>query len=310
MVIPGTGVLLNNALGAFSESGPNAVAPGKRMASSMTPTLVSQNGKLVLILGSPGGDTIPNTVAQVFRNLVDYGMTIDQAIAHPRVHEQWFPDKVRVGEAESRSAEGRRSTISFDVATRSISTSCPSGTRTTSSSTPRESLGATPIRARAEKRKASRATRAPTASAKGASFQTMGPQAAPNPSRLRRLQSHRYRWQRRQARGGSALQSARVEPGMGYRRAVCGERAAPAPGLAAASRLEFEHPGIALVLFGTNDDHRARRLASDAIGDRSPEQALETRRRLGGDDDEIGVNSGGKLQDRAVGASGSGSGAP
>ncbi len=95
-MIPGTGLLLNNALGAFSETGPNSVAPGKRMASSMTPTLVTQNGKLALVLGSPGGDTIPNTVAQVMRNLVDYGMTIDSAIAHPRIHEQWFPDKVRV----------------------------------------------------------------------------------------------------------------------------------------------------------------------------------------------------------------------
>jgi gamma-glutamyltranspeptidase/glutathione hydrolase len=48
------------------------------------------------VLGSPGGDTIPNTVAQVLRNAVDYGMTIDQAVAHPRVHHQWLPDKIRV----------------------------------------------------------------------------------------------------------------------------------------------------------------------------------------------------------------------
>jgi gamma-glutamyltranspeptidase / glutathione hydrolase len=96
VVIPGTGVLLANAMGAFSIIGPNALAPGKRMASSMTPTIVSQNGKLALVLGSPGGDTIPNTVAQVFRNLVDYGLTIDEAVAHPRIHHQYFPDKVRI----------------------------------------------------------------------------------------------------------------------------------------------------------------------------------------------------------------------
>jgi gamma-glutamyltranspeptidase/glutathione hydrolase len=95
IVIPGTGVLLGNAMGAFSERGVNALAPGKRMASSMTPTIVSQNGKLVLVLGSPGGDTIPNTVTQVFRNLVDYGMTIDEAVAHPRIHHQYLPDTVR-----------------------------------------------------------------------------------------------------------------------------------------------------------------------------------------------------------------------
>jgi gamma-glutamyltranspeptidase / glutathione hydrolase len=96
VVIPGTGVLLANAMGAFSIIGPNALAPGKRMASSMTPTIVTQNGKLALVLGSPGGDTIPNTVAQVFRNLVDGGLTIDEAVAHPRIHHQYFPDKVRI----------------------------------------------------------------------------------------------------------------------------------------------------------------------------------------------------------------------
>ncbi len=96
VVIPGTGVLLANAMGAFSIIGPNALAPGKRMASSMTPTIVAQNGKLVLVLGSPGGDTIPNTVAQVFRNVVDYGLTVDEAVSHPRIHHQYFPDKVRI----------------------------------------------------------------------------------------------------------------------------------------------------------------------------------------------------------------------
>src|SRR5207237_3390297 len=72
IVIPGTGVLLGNAMGGFSEAGLNGIAPGKRMASSMTPTIVSQKGKPAPVLGPPGGDTIPNTVAQVLRNLVDY----------------------------------------------------------------------------------------------------------------------------------------------------------------------------------------------------------------------------------------------
>jgi gamma-glutamyltranspeptidase/glutathione hydrolase len=96
VVIPGTGVLLGNAMGGFSELGVNGIAPGKRMASSMTPTVVSQGGKLALVLGSPGGDTIPNTVAQVFRNLVDLGMTVDEAVAAPRLHHQYLPDKVRI----------------------------------------------------------------------------------------------------------------------------------------------------------------------------------------------------------------------
>ncbi len=96
VVVPGTGVLLGNALGGFSKDGPNAVAPGKRMATSMSPTIVTQNGRLTMVLGSPGGDTIPNTVAQVFRNLVDWGMTIDEAVASGRVHHQFQPDKLRV----------------------------------------------------------------------------------------------------------------------------------------------------------------------------------------------------------------------
>jgi gamma-glutamyltranspeptidase/glutathione hydrolase len=106
VTIPGTGVLFANSLGGFSPAGPNGIAPGKRMASSMTPTIVSQRGKLALVLGSPGGDTIPNTVAQVFRNLVDHGMTIDQAVEAPRVHHQYLPDRVRFerGNAPSASA--------------------------------------------------------------------------------------------------------------------------------------------------------------------------------------------------------------
>ncbi|MRG94757.1 gamma-glutamyltransferase [Polyangium spumosum] len=96
VVVPGTGVLLGNALGGFSKDGPNVIAPGKRMATSMSPTIVTQGGKLALVLGSPGGDTIPNTVAQVFRNLVDWGMTIDEAVTTGRLHHQFQPDKLRV----------------------------------------------------------------------------------------------------------------------------------------------------------------------------------------------------------------------
>lgn len=96
IVIPKTGILLGNALGGFSKDGPNAVAPGKRMATSMTPTIVTQNGRLVMVLGSPGGDTIPNTVAQVLRNLVDWGMTIDEAVNTTRVHHQFMPDVLRI----------------------------------------------------------------------------------------------------------------------------------------------------------------------------------------------------------------------
>ncbi|MEZ4313416.1 MAG: gamma-glutamyltransferase [Polyangiaceae bacterium] len=96
VVIPGTGILLANSLGAFSEKGVNTVAKGKRPASSMSPAIVTQGGRVRLVLGSPGGDTIPNTVAQVLRNAVDYGMTIDAAAASPRIHHQFLPDQIRV----------------------------------------------------------------------------------------------------------------------------------------------------------------------------------------------------------------------
>jgi gamma-glutamyltranspeptidase/glutathione hydrolase len=105
VMIPGTGVMLGNAMGGFSANGVNALAPGKRMASSMSPTVVSRGGKLALVLGSPGGDTIPNTVAQVLRNVVDWGMTIDRAVIHPRIHHAFLPDRVRVEQASPPSAE-------------------------------------------------------------------------------------------------------------------------------------------------------------------------------------------------------------
>jgi gamma-glutamyltranspeptidase / glutathione hydrolase len=95
VVIPDTGVLLSNALGAFSETGVNAVEPGKRMASSMAPTLASRGGRVELVLGSPGGDTIPNVVAKVTENLIDGGMTVDRAVLAPRLHHQWLPDRIR-----------------------------------------------------------------------------------------------------------------------------------------------------------------------------------------------------------------------
>ncbi len=96
IVVPGTGVVFSNALGAFSASGVNEVAPGKRMASSMSPTIVVRDGKTMAVVGSPGGDTIPNTTVQLLRNLIDYGMTVDDAVSHGRVHDQLLPDEIRV----------------------------------------------------------------------------------------------------------------------------------------------------------------------------------------------------------------------
>jgi gamma-glutamyltranspeptidase/glutathione hydrolase len=70
----------------------NSIVPGKRMLSSMTPTIVEKNGKLFLVLGTPGGSTIPTTVFQVLTNVVDFGMNLQEAVDTGRFHHQWLPD--------------------------------------------------------------------------------------------------------------------------------------------------------------------------------------------------------------------------
>lgn len=72
----------------------NAVGPGKRPLSTMTPTIVLKDGKLWLVLGSPGGPTIVTTVANVLIDVADYGLNIQQAVAAPRFHQQWMPDEI------------------------------------------------------------------------------------------------------------------------------------------------------------------------------------------------------------------------
>ena len=104
----GTGFLLNNEMSDFNawpgvtdERGyigtePNLIAPGKRMLSSMTPTIVAKDGKPMLVVGSPGGKTIINTVLRVIVNVVDFGLPLPDAIREPRIHHQWMPDRVRL----------------------------------------------------------------------------------------------------------------------------------------------------------------------------------------------------------------------
>jgi gamma-glutamyltranspeptidase/glutathione hydrolase len=102
-VVPGSGVVMNNSLAAFGGAGRNLPKPGRRMLSSMSPTLVLRRGsnagnvaEVTAVLGSPGGDTIPSTVAQVLRHLVEHKMSIDQAVEAPRLHHGFTPDEVRV----------------------------------------------------------------------------------------------------------------------------------------------------------------------------------------------------------------------
>ncbi|HEX6277617.1 MAG TPA: gamma-glutamyltransferase, partial [Polyangiaceae bacterium] len=95
IVAPGTGVLLNNAVASFSSVGDNQPAAGRRTTSSMAPTLVLAGENPVLVLGTPGGDTIPSTIASLVVNLVDRGMTLDEAVDAPRLHHGFVPDAVR-----------------------------------------------------------------------------------------------------------------------------------------------------------------------------------------------------------------------
>jgi gamma-glutamyltranspeptidase/glutathione hydrolase len=76
----------------------NAIAPGKRMLSSMTPTILTKNKKLALVVGTPGGSTIITSVLQAIIGTLDYGLNAQQAVAAPRLHHQWLPDQIDVEE--------------------------------------------------------------------------------------------------------------------------------------------------------------------------------------------------------------------
>ncbi len=106
LVADGTGILLNNELDDFAAKAgapnayglvggdANAPGPGKRPLSSMAPTIVSRDGRVVLVTGTPGGSRIITTVLQVILNVIDHRMNIAEAVAAPRVHHQWLPDRV------------------------------------------------------------------------------------------------------------------------------------------------------------------------------------------------------------------------
>jgi gamma-glutamyltranspeptidase/glutathione hydrolase len=106
IVVPGAGFLLNNEMGDFNAgpgltnaegligTPPNLAAPGKRMLSSMTPTIVARDGKLFMVTGSPGGRTIINTVLLTIVHAVDFDMNAQEAVDAGRFHHQWLPDRI------------------------------------------------------------------------------------------------------------------------------------------------------------------------------------------------------------------------
>jgi gamma-glutamyltranspeptidase/glutathione hydrolase len=112
-------MLLNNEMDDFSakENEPNfygligrqanAIEPGKRMLSSMTPTIVVKGGKPLLVTGSPGGSTIITTTLQIILNVLDHKMSLSDAVSSPRFHHQWLPTQV-IYEPQAFSADTRR----------------------------------------------------------------------------------------------------------------------------------------------------------------------------------------------------------
>jgi gamma-glutamyltranspeptidase/glutathione hydrolase len=106
VVVSGAGFFLNNEMddlsakvgvpnifGLVGEEA-NAIEPGKRMLSSMTPTIATKNGKLNMVIGTPGGSTIITSVFQIFLNVTEFGMGMSEAINAPRFHHQWLPDQI------------------------------------------------------------------------------------------------------------------------------------------------------------------------------------------------------------------------
>jgi len=104
VTVPGTGVLLNNEMDDFTaklgvpnvyglvQGRANAIAPGKRPLSSMSPTIVSKDGRPVMVLGTPGGSRIITAVLHTIVNVIDYGMNVQEAVDAPRFHQQWLPE--------------------------------------------------------------------------------------------------------------------------------------------------------------------------------------------------------------------------
>jgi gamma-glutamyltranspeptidase/glutathione hydrolase len=108
IVVPGAGFLLNNEMGDFNSAPEmtddrgnigtraNLALPGKRMLSSMSPSILARDGKLFMVTGSPGGRTIINTVLMTILNVVDFGMNAQEAVDAGRMHHQWLPDRINM----------------------------------------------------------------------------------------------------------------------------------------------------------------------------------------------------------------------
>ncbi len=119
MMVPGTGILLNdemddfsaqpmnpNAFGLIGYTNANAVAPRKTPLSSMSPTIVTRDGKVILVAGSPGGSRIISSTLQVLLNVLVHNLSLPEAMFAPRIHHQWFPDDLQLEVQKGASPEG------------------------------------------------------------------------------------------------------------------------------------------------------------------------------------------------------------
>ena len=126
-VVSGAGFLLNNEMDDFSVkpgvpnmygatgNAKNAIEPGKRMLSSMTPTLVLKNGSPYLVVGTPGGTTIPTSVFQTLVNMLEFNMDADDAVNKPKFHHQWLPDVVSVEKDFPESVKEQLKAMGYDI---------------------------------------------------------------------------------------------------------------------------------------------------------------------------------------------------
>jgi gamma-glutamyltranspeptidase/glutathione hydrolase len=129
-VIGGAGFLLNNEMDDFSVkpgvpnmygalgTEANAIAPGKRMLSSMTPTIVLKKNAPYLVIGTPGGTTIPTSVLQTIVNMLDFGLSIEDAVNKPKFHHQWQPDVIAVEDGFPQDVQEKLKAMGYTLTKR------------------------------------------------------------------------------------------------------------------------------------------------------------------------------------------------
>jgi gamma-glutamyltranspeptidase/glutathione hydrolase len=129
-VVGGAGFFLNDEMDDFSAKPgvpnlfgavggeANAIAPGKRMLSSMTPTIVLQNDKPFLVVGTPGGTTIPTSVFQTIIDIIDFKMSTEDAVYKPKFHHQWLPDELNIERSFPRSTKEALEKMGYKIVER------------------------------------------------------------------------------------------------------------------------------------------------------------------------------------------------